>query len=456
MLRVMLRHHWGSHTHHLRWSLGLSAALAVEWNETRSQDEKWSQSELMGPPRVHRIVITGGLCAGKTTAMSKLSLRLSNMGFAVYVVPELATLTITGGANPMGYQTTEFVAWETAILRAQMDLEDRFAEIATNCTPKQHAVLLCDRGTMDVLAYVGHDTFEEILEENNWTIPQLRDQRYNAVVHLVTAAIGAEAFYTLENNKARMETVSEARDLDDRLSRAWIGHNSLHIIENSTNGSFEEKMIRVQTTVCEALGVPAPRAKPRWWIVDVDEDFLVQFKERRNIAEWELLHTFLKTADGSESRVTKKSQGLSTTYHLRLQGEMVHGEQSVSERTLSFREYKTLLKEADPARTPIVKNRRAFIWNNEYYMLDTFHSPPAAAGTKTLFIEKPLESLPESVRELPPFITLVEDVTTKKWFSSFAHDSWRRTMALTNDLAAVKANGGLRKNGTTALTSSRR
>ena len=42
------------------------------------------------------------------------------------------------------------------------------------------------------------------MEEFNWTIPQLRDQRYEAVVHLVTAAIGAERFYTLENNKARM------------------------------------------------------------------------------------------------------------------------------------------------------------------------------------------------------------------------------------------------------------
>ena len=42
------------------------------------------------------------------------------------------------------------------------------------------------------------------LEEFTWTVPQLRDQRYEAVVHLVTAAIGAERFYTLENNKARM------------------------------------------------------------------------------------------------------------------------------------------------------------------------------------------------------------------------------------------------------------
>ena len=48
-----------------------------------------ASSDKLGPPRVHRIVITGGPCAGKTTAMAKLSLRLQNMGFDVFVVPEV-------------------------------------------------------------------------------------------------------------------------------------------------------------------------------------------------------------------------------------------------------------------------------------------------------------------------------------------------------------------------------
>ena len=79
-----------------------------------------------------------------------------------------------------------------------MALEDNFRDIAEKCSLPEgrHAVLLMDRGTMDVLAYVGKDQFDDVLEEFNWTVPQLRDQRYEAVVHLVTAAIGAERFYT--------------------------------------------------------------------------------------------------------------------------------------------------------------------------------------------------------------------------------------------------------------------
>ncbi len=37
-------------------------------------------------------------------------------------------------------------------------------------------------------------------------IVSLREGRYDAVFHLVTAAQGAERFYTLENNEARSET----------------------------------------------------------------------------------------------------------------------------------------------------------------------------------------------------------------------------------------------------------
>ncbi|KAJ1461893.1 AAA domain-containing protein [Pelagophyceae sp. CCMP2097] len=382
-------------------------------------------AESLGPPRVHRIVVTGGPCAGKTTAMTKLASRLGDMGFAVYVVPELATLTITGGAAPAAMARPELVAWETAILRAQMRLEDTFVEIAERCSATQHSVLLCDRGTMDVLAYLGKETFQDVLADNGWSVPALRDARYNAVVHLVSAAIGAEKFYTLENNKARMESPEEAAALDHRLSRAWVGHNSLHIIENS--GSFEDKMVRATAAVCEALGVPGPRAVPRWWIVEQKGPVDVEH------AEWHLEHIFLAAAaKGVESRVTKKSCGNAVTYHHRVSGAMVDGELSVSERTISYREYKGLAAAEDTERTRIKKTRRAFIWENEYYMLDSFEYPPATKGMLTLFVEKPIQN--GTVSTVPPFLRLVEDVTQKQWFNTHAHDSWKRTMAIVDDV----------------------
>ena len=174
------------------------------------------------------------------------------------------------------------------------------------------------------------------------------------------------------------ESRPEAIALDGRLARAWVGHNALHVVENGT-GSFEEKMRRTGDVVCRSLGVPGPRSQPRWWIVrNVDEAALAQLEP----AEWKLEHVFLRTSDGTESRVTKKSSvgGGPATYHHRVRGKMVGDEHSTSERTLSLREYKALLKTRDPGRLKIKKTRRAFLWRDEYYMLDTFHSPESASG----------------------------------------------------------------------------
>jgi hypothetical protein len=52
----------------------------------------------------------------------------------------------------------------------------------------------------------------------------LRDKRYDVVLHLVTAADGAEKFYTLENNAARYEDVPTAKLVDGNLIKAWSGH----------------------------------------------------------------------------------------------------------------------------------------------------------------------------------------------------------------------------------------
>ena len=48
-------------------------------------------------------------------------------------------------------------------------------------------------------------------------VVEVREARYDAVFHLVTAANGAERFYTLENNQARSETPQQARD----VSNSW-------------------------------------------------------------------------------------------------------------------------------------------------------------------------------------------------------------------------------------------
>ena len=47
---------------------------------------------------IYRICLTGGPCAGKTTALVSIAQVLSQLGFRVLQVPEAATMLMKGGA----------------------------------------------------------------------------------------------------------------------------------------------------------------------------------------------------------------------------------------------------------------------------------------------------------------------------------------------------------------------
>jgi thymidylate kinase len=150
---------------------------------------------------VYRVCLTGGPCSGKTSSVAEISDRLRSRGFGVYVVPEAATLLFTGGCSFVDQTPEQVSTFQASLLRTQMALEDNFYRIATAAS--RPSVLLCDRGAMDGRAYMSAEQWEAMLAENSWDPVALRDERYDLVVHMVTAADGAMPFYQLENNKTR-------------------------------------------------------------------------------------------------------------------------------------------------------------------------------------------------------------------------------------------------------------
>lgn len=85
--------------------------------------------------------------------------------------------------------------------------------------------------------------FDKVLRTNGWNAVDLRDTRYNQVIHLITAADGAEDYYNTEDNPCRTEGIELARELDKKTAEAWVGHPYIDVIDNSTD--FESKMIRM-------------------------------------------------------------------------------------------------------------------------------------------------------------------------------------------------------------------
>jgi hypothetical protein len=85
----------------------------------------------------------------------------------------------------------------------------------------------------------------------------LRDRRYEAVIHMVTAADGATEFYGNTNNEARYENIEEGIELDKKLINSWVGHPHFSIIENRDTG-FQKKIDRCLDIVLKFIGLPTP------------------------------------------------------------------------------------------------------------------------------------------------------------------------------------------------------
>ena len=116
-----------------------------------------------------------------------------------------------------------------------LTIEETFRRLAeANSKMGIKTIIITDRGTMDPAAYMEREKWLEMLTEMKLEEPNLRDNRYDVVVHMTTAALGAESFYTTSNNNVRSEGVALARDLDKKILEVWNGHAYLDVVGNET------------------------------------------------------------------------------------------------------------------------------------------------------------------------------------------------------------------------------
>lgn len=126
-------------------------------------------------------------------------------------------------------------------MKLQVALEDSFVEIGK--LAGGDTVILIDRGLMDGSAYVSRTQWQCLMDDLGVSTVQIRDNRYDCVIHMVTAADGAESFYQTEvNGEARYESVDEAKIKDEFLRQAYMGHQKWILIKNSDCKNFGEKI----------------------------------------------------------------------------------------------------------------------------------------------------------------------------------------------------------------------
>ena len=257
---------------------------------------------------IKKIVLTGGPCAGKTTALVRVIEHFSSLGFKVFTIPEVPTLFTQAGMNYLTKNQGFFYEGEKATLEIQLALEDKFLRMAEECT--KPCIIVCDRGAMDISAYMSPDTWDQITRSVGTSTPDLRD-RYDAVLHLVSAADGAEQYYTTANNAQRYEQMNEeglriARGLDKKVIHAWTGHPHLRVINN--HDDFDCKMNRVLKEISNVLGLPQPIVEERKYIVELTG----QFPDDSILSE--ITQTYLQAEPDTEIRLRKRGWGQKQVY----------------------------------------------------------------------------------------------------------------------------------------------
>lgn len=171
-----------------------------------------------------RIVVTGGPGAGKTAILEMIRRMFCSH---VTILPEAAGIIFGGGFWRKPTVSARKAA-QRAIFHVQRELEKMVEE------ERSAAIALCDRGSLDTLAYWPSTTssFFNQLQSSH----QKELARYHAVIHLRTPS---EFNGYNQSNPFRIEDAKEAARIDIRIETAWRGHPRRYFVESSKD--FIEK-----------------------------------------------------------------------------------------------------------------------------------------------------------------------------------------------------------------------
>ena len=355
--------------------------------------------------KIAKIVLTGGPCAGKTTAMNWIQNFFTKQGYKVLFVSESATELITGGVAP--WTTNTNVDFQRVNLQLQLEKERLYEEAALNM-PDTKILIVCDRGVLDNKAYMSQQDFNKILRSLNLKEIIIRDN-YDAIFHLVTAAKGAEQFYNLDN-AARTENIEQATILDDRLIAAWTGHPHLRIVDNSTN--FEDKMKRLLKEISNYLGEPEPYEIERKFLIEYpDIEYLSSLP---NCSKVQIVQTYLKSNENEEVRVRQRGCNGTYTYSRTRKISISPIKRIELEERITSEEYIEALLHADTQKSQIIKDRYCISHDSQYFEIDVY---PFWNNQAIMEIE--LSDEFEEVR-IPEFVQVIKEVTNDQEYKNSA------------------------------------
>ena len=318
--------------------------------------------------KITKIVLTGGPAGGKTTLISRILHEFKvEDGWRVITIPETATELISGfGIRPFG-GCMSMLAFQDFVVADQIHKE-KLALDAAQIVAEDNILIIYDRALMDDKAYISDEEFDEVIARFDGRTESSVLANYDAVIHLVTCAKGAEFAYNL-GNEARTESLEYAREMDDRTLRAWSGHPNLQIVDNSAD--FEEKMNRAMREIYRILGEPEPMIDKRKYLIAMPD--VAALAAKYNAVALDMMQTYLYSANPDvERRIRQQRNGGDYLYFYTEKHTRPDGAKWVTEKPISEKDYIRYLMEGDNTLHNVRKTKYRFIYAGCRYEIDVY------------------------------------------------------------------------------------
>lgn len=349
--------------------------------------------------RITKIVLTGGPAAGKTTLISRILKEFKQEdGWRVITIPETATELMSGfGIKPFG-NCMSMLKFQDFVIADQIHKE-KLALWAAEVVPEEDVLVLYDRALLDDKAYISDEEFSATLAGFDGRTEETVLAGYDAVLHLVTCAKGAEFAYDL-GNEARTESIEYAREMDDRTLRAWSGHPNLRIIDNSID--FEDKINRAMREIYRIVGQPEPMAKKRKYLVAMPD--METLAEKYAAVPVDMVQTYLcMTNPCIERRVRRQKCGGEYLYFYTEKHIRPDGTKWDTEKPITEKEYNRYLLEADPELQSVDKTKYRFVYDSCRFEIDVY---PFSTDKAIMFRYSENDEA-----TIPPEISVIREVT---------------------------------------------
>ena len=349
--------------------------------------------------RIIKIVLTGGPAAGKTTLISRILKEFKQEdGWRVITIPETATELISGfGIKPFG-NCMSMLKFQDFVIADQIHKE-KLALWAAEVVPEKDVLVIYDRALMDDKAYISDEEFAATLAGFDGRTEKTVLAGYDAVLHLVTCAKGAEFAYDL-GNEARTESIEYAREMDDRTLRAWSGHPNLRIIDNAIN--FEDKINRAIREIYRIVGQPEPMVRKRKYLISMPD--METLAERYAAVPIDMVQTYLcMTNPCIERRVRRQKHGGEYMYFYTEKHIRPDDTKWDTEKPITEKDYNRYLLEADPELQSVDKTKYRFVYDSCRFEIDVY---PFSADKAVMFRYSENDEA-----AIPPEIRVIREVT---------------------------------------------